>query len=300
MRREGFEVHLDLDEMLKSLISRKARVKCFWLIREYVFNEVIERVRKFNSKVFVINDLLDLDYTKVNDEFKVTEEQIRAINNSDLTVLVSPYESRILSRMYPATKVLDVWKPFISIPRVTDFSQRSNVLFVGGFRHLPNVEGIFWFADEVYPEVKDRLNLNVQIVGTGLSKSETEHLSAAGLDILGGVESLSEVYEKARAVIVPLLSGAGMKGKLAEALSHGVPVVTTSVGAEGYDFQKNDMIEVVDSPIEFGNSLLRFANEADTFLQASKAAYIYIEKKHSEEAVKAKLDTILHEIEREV
>ena len=298
LRREGIEVHLDLNEMYESLVGRENRLKCFWLIREYVFNQVVDTLRKISPNTFVINDLLDLNYANSEGEVRIKKDQVKALEDSDLTVLVSPYESRILSENKSNTKVLDLWKPFQCISTSTDFSERRNVLFVGGFRHLPNVEGIFWFVDEVLPEVRDRLGLSVQVVGTGLSKLQSDYLIKSGVEVLGGVEDLSDLYEQSRVVVVPLQSGSGMKGKLAEALAHGVPVVTTSIGAEGYDFQETDLVEICDSPKEFGLSVLKLATDQNYFKNARKAAYEYIERGHSETAIMNKLGLIIQEFER--
>jgi hypothetical protein len=62
LRRDGVEVHLDVKELYESLKDRSSRVKCFWIIREYVFNQVIEDIRRINPNAVVINDLLDLNY----------------------------------------------------------------------------------------------------------------------------------------------------------------------------------------------------------------------------------------------
>ena len=298
LRRDGVEVHLDVKELYESLKDRSSRVKCFWIIREYVFNQVIEDIRRINPNAFVINDLLDLNYNIKEASIKINKHQIVALNRSDLTVLVSPHESRILAKANPKIRVFDIWKPFPLVASDKNFSEREKVVFVGGFRHLPNLEGIFWFTDNVYPRIKERLNLSVQVVGTGLTKEQTEYLVSSGLEVIGGVENLDEIYEAARVVIVPLQTGAGMKGKLAEALAYGVPVVTTTIGAEGYDFQTSDMVEIVDSPIDFGNSILTLATDEIRFKEASEAAYSYINKNHSYSAVSEKLKTIIGEIEK--
>jgi glycosyltransferase involved in cell wall biosynthesis len=296
LRREGIEVHLDLNGMYESLVGRENRISCFWLIREYVFNRVIDDLRRISPGTFIINDLLDLNYSISKGEVRIQKDQVKALESADLTVLVSPHESRILSSYNSNLKVLDIWKPFSAMPSSIDFTKRKNVLFVGGFRHLPNVEGIFWFVDEVLPEIKDSLGLSVQVVGTGLSKSQSAYLIEAGVEVLGGVEDLTSFYEDARVAIVPLQSGAGMKGKLAEALSYGVPVVTTKVGAEGYDFQAADMIEIHDSPKDFGLSVIKLGTDRDSFINASNAALDYIRRKHSEDAITNKLELVLQEI----
>jgi glycosyltransferase involved in cell wall biosynthesis len=112
---------------------------------------------------------------------------------------------------------------------------RSGVLFVGGFGHAPNVDGMLWFAREVWPAVTSaRPDVRLTIVG---SRAPSDILALAGetVDVRGFIpdDALELAYRSARVAIAPLRFGAGMKGKVVEAMRFGVPMVTTVVGAQG-------------------------------------------------------------------
>lgn len=114
-------------------------------------------------------------------------------------------------------------------------AQRSGLLFVGGFAHQPNRDAVLWFAREVFPLVRRALpDIEWRIVGR---EPPPEILALAGNGILvEGVVSelqLDSFYRTSRLVVAPLRFGAGVKGKVVEAMGQGIPVVTTAIGAEG-------------------------------------------------------------------
>ena len=112
---------------------------------------------------------------------------------------------------------------------------RSGLLFVGGFAHSPNADGLLWFAQKVWPAVRRALpELQLYVAGSHVTE-EIQALDGDGIHILGFVpdEELDRLYRETRLVVVPLRYGAGVKGKVVEALYHGGVCVTTSVGAEG-------------------------------------------------------------------
>ncbi|SVC59167.1 uncharacterized protein METZ01_LOCUS312021, partial [marine metagenome] len=113
-----------------------------------------------------------------------------------------------------------------------DFLGRDDLLFVGGFNHPPNADGLMWFVEEVLPQVRADIRLN--IVGSNMP-GEIEVLESDQIVLHGFLtdEELDDLYRSVRIAIVPLRFGAGVKGKVLEAMNHGVPVVTTSIGAEG-------------------------------------------------------------------
>lgn len=115
------------------------------------------------------------------------------------------------------------------------YEQRADLLFVGGFAHQPNCDAVLWFAREVFPLVRQVLpDIEWHIVGRE-PPPEIRSLMGNGILVEGGVSEarLEYLYQTARLVVAPLRFGAGVKGKVVEAVCQGVPVVTTPVGAEG-------------------------------------------------------------------
>ena len=113
------------------------------------------------------------------------------------------------------------------------FPERRGMLFVGGFNHPPNADALMWFVDEVMPRLVDPANV-LHIVGSNMP-DQIAALDGERIRVHGFLDddSLNALYQQVRLSVVPLRYGAGIKGKVLEAMDHGLPVVTTPVGAEG-------------------------------------------------------------------
>ncbi len=117
------------------------------------------------------------------------------------------------------------------------FASRNGLLFVGGFTHPPNADAVRWFIREIFPLIKAKLPTIELIVAGSNPPADIIRLSGNGVVIAGRLSEneLLEQYRLRRLVIAPLRYGAGVKGKIVEAMYYGVPTVTTSIGAEGID-----------------------------------------------------------------
>ena len=140
----------------------------------------------------------------------------------------------------------------------TDFARREGLLFVGGFAHPPNADAVLWFAREIFPLIRKRLDVPFYVVGSKVTE-EIKALEQPGNGIIvkGFVseEELSTLYASCRVVVVPLRYGAGVKGKVVEAVYNGAPVVTTAIGAEGIPGAEAVM-RIADTPEAFAESVI--------------------------------------------
>ena len=164
---------------------------------------------------------------------------------------------------------------------------REGVLFVGGFSHPPNADALKYFLDNMWDEIYAKIKAPFYIVGSNATDEiKALHNEAKGIIFKGFVseEELKELYEKVRLVVVPLRYGAGVKGKVIEALYYNDPVITTGVGAEGIDNSYNQML-VADEPGDFVNKCVTLYNDKEALKNMSKAADDYVRNKHSIEAV---------------
>lgn len=113
--------------------------------------------------------------------------------------------------------------------------ERRGLLFVGGYKHLPNIDAALWFSKEVLPLIRQTIpELKLHLVGSSVPK-EIQDLSGSNIIVHGYLsdDSLNRLYQEMRVCVVPLRCGAGIKGKILESIYNKVPVVTTSIGAEG-------------------------------------------------------------------
>ena len=149
-----------------------------------------------------------------------------------------------------------------SIPYVA--CERKDIMFVGGFAHGPNVDAVKWFHDEIWPIVHEKMpSLKAYIIGSN-PPHEIKAMQNKSFIVTGSVsdEKLAEYYHSCRMVIVPLRFGAGIKGKVVEAMYHHIPVLTTSVGAEGIECPEQ-AIAVFDSAKEFADELVKLYQDMD-------------------------------------
>lgn len=134
-------------------------------------------------------------------------------------------------------------------------AEREGMMFIGG-SHPPNKDAMMWFLKEIYPDIYNARRIPFYLVGSG-QFSELKHLNVEGLINLGYVteEELLSLYHKVRMVVIPLRYGAGIKGKVLDALYHGVPVVSTSIGIEGIP-ESEHVIGASDTAEAFKNRIL--------------------------------------------
>lgn len=167
-----------------------------------------------------------------------------------------------------------------------DFAKREGLLFVGGFAHPPNADAVLWFAREVFPRIREKLDVNFYVVGSRVTE-EIKQLEQPGNGIVvkGFVseEELSELYRNCRMVVVPLRYGAGVKGKVVEALYNGAPIVTTSVGSEGIP-DVDSVLAVADKPEEFADRVIRLYGDEAALCSMAEKTQEYIRRHFSMDA----------------
>ena len=294
LRSEGIEVYTNLDTFNDAMRIRAQRIKFFWTIRDDVFNFFEHKLKEINPSAYFIADLLDLKFQD-REKLTISSSHLSIAKSADLTILVSPLESKILEDS-TNKRVIDVWYDFEDQGYDYNPQDRSGILFVGGFRHLPNVEGIFWFAKEVLPIARSLgFNEVVTVIGSGLSKSQVAELIDYGLTVMGYQNDISIFYKTSRVAIVPLLSGAGLKGKLAEALSFGLPTITTTIGAEGFRENIDGELPFIvsDDPTVFASKIIQFSFDADFSKRFSSLAKEYVRTNLGTDAFVGKIAEVL-------
>lgn len=167
----------------------------------------------------------------------------------------------------------------------------QNILFVGGFGHPPNGDGLRWFLERVFPNVVAQCpNVVLTVIGSECPP-EIKKLSGDNVTILGFVseEVLIESYANSRVAIVPLRYGAGVKGKVLESMQYGVPVMTTSVGAEGLPGTPDVYLAVADQVQGFAEKLCALLDSDDEcnskITQADDALKHYFSREAAVEAI---------------
>ncbi|UXC89783.1 glycosyltransferase [Sphingobium sp. RSMS] len=174
----------------------------------------------------------------------------------------------------------------VDLSRITR-NRDARLLFVGGFNHYPNREGIIWFVQEVLPIVRQRFpDVTLDIAGSK-PPSEVLALAGAGVNVLGYVsdEHLEQLYAAAGLAVAPLRYGAGVKGKVIEAMASGVPMATTSIGAQGIDVGDRALF-LGDSPAELARAITEGLQNRDEATRRTHAGLQFIKDHYSSKALK--------------
>ena len=232
-----------------------------WLKRnsraiDYVFIHRPDPAAKFipavreHTNAAIIYQCHDLHYLRLrrkaeieNDasilvEANISEKKEDSVfSNSDVLLTFSHVEEKYLRDKFPGKRIMTVPLFFYDeVPEVNrDFSQRRDLLFVGSCGHTPNRDAIAWFCSEIFPLIQAKVpGVALNVVGSDPAE-DIMALNSESIRILGRVseEKLADLYKSARMMVVPLRFGAGVKGKVIEALYNGVPLVSTTIGLEG-------------------------------------------------------------------
>ncbi|AXK71076.1 glycosyltransferase [Lysobacter sp. TY2-98] len=242
-----------------------------WLCRHPVARSVLPIVRKAMPGARVVFDTVDLHFLRekraaelANDSIALrAAERTRAaeldvIGRSDVTLVVSSVE-RDLLRVEAAGATIEVVSNVHDVAGAGgSFAERHDLVFVGGFRHPPNVDAVMWFAREVWPLLRTRRgDLVFHCIGADAPAEIAALASIDGIQLHGHVPELAPFMDNVRLSIAPLRFGAGVKGKVNLSMAHGQPVVATSCAVEGMHLRDGEDVLVADTPQAFADAVLR-------------------------------------------
>ena len=197
---------------------------------------------------------------------EVAKREIASILRCDLSLMISEFEMELLESAFKIDKALLHYLPFLlepiddtEIKRIPSFEERKDFIFIGNFLHEPNWNAVQYLKDTIWPLIKKRLPEAVlNVYGAYPSQKVLQlHNSKDGFLIMGRANDAQEVVQEARVVLAPLRFGAGIKGKLLEAMQCGTPSITTSIGSESMHgdmpwngFITDDIVNFVDTAVQ--------------------------------------------------
>jgi glycosyltransferase involved in cell wall biosynthesis len=218
---------------------------------------------------------------------QVKKEELEAYRAADVVVTVSEADRQFLlsenNRMRVEILPL-IYSNCESLPHTTRVP--NSLLFVGNFNHEPNADAIRYFCGEILPLIASkRPNVKVTIIGSD-PPQEIRAAASSQLEVLGHVPDLNPYLQSSWVSIAPVRFGAGMNGKVGEAMAFGLPVVTTSVGAEGFGASSGEGLLLADTAAEFADSVLRLLEDAELHARLAKNGQVFIKQHFSEEALR--------------
>ena len=205
-------------------------------------------------------------------------------------------EDYITSISETTTKTVRIPNVHSSEPTATSFDDRTGLLFVGGYEHEPNVDAVRHLINDIMPLVWQRLGeVPVTLAGSNPTP-EVMELASPLVSVPGWIENLRPLYECNRLVVAPLRYGAGVKGKIGEALSLGVPTVTTSIGAEGMPCVAGRDILVADDIPSFVDAIVLAYTKEGTWQGLATSGPVAIENAYGRAALTRQVDELFRAV----
>jgi GT2 family glycosyltransferase/glycosyltransferase involved in cell wall biosynthesis len=208
--------------------------------------------------------------------------ELALVEAADATVVHSSEEQQLLGQETGCPGKIFLFPWAIDIPGTeSSWEVRDGLVFVGGFQHTPNVDAVLHFADNIWPLVRRKMPDAVfRVVGSRVP-AQIRDLHGNGIEVLGFVSDLTSLMDRSRLMVAPLRFGAGIKGKIGTALSHGLPVVTTSIGAEGMDLLPGEGVRVADDPEAFADLVADLYGNPDVWERESRGAVEFARRRYS-------------------
>lgn len=237
------------------------------------------------GRSFIENDLIS-DYAK---------REIASIYRCDLSLIISEYEAKLLKEVFGVNENLLQYTPFM-LEKVYDstwsgFEDRDGFISIGNFLHDPNWDAVLYLRNTIWPLIREQFSdAEINIYGAYPSQKVFQlHNPKEGFLIKGRAEDASDVVSSSKVMLAPLRFGAGLKGKLVEAIQCGTPSITTSIGAEGMygDLPWPGAIE--ESPEEFAKSAIRLYREKPDWSRAQKKGVQIISQRFSKKEIGTRL-----------
>lgn len=255
----------------EKLIKYLPLIDGVWLCRPELCDKYMDLIR-LKTKVPIIYDTIDLHFLRLKRQKDYLDPsyqntswswetyqklELNYANQAEATVVVTEDEKQVLSSL----GVKNVWvipniHEEIYLSEKVAFDQRSGLVFIGSYNHPPNIDAVKWLCLEIMPLVwASRPDITVNLLGSNL-KDEVKELASDQVVVTGYVPEVEPYFQKSRIFVAPLRFGAGMKGKIGQSLSLGLPTITTRIGAEGMGLIDHQDVLIADTAEEFAQAVI--------------------------------------------
>ncbi|MDD7985874.1 glycosyltransferase family 4 protein [Lentisphaera marina] len=218
-------------------------------------------------------------------ESEASLREISAIMRCDLTLMISEYEMEVLRDIFNVPDQIIHYLPFLIKERsevsAQTYAQRSDFVSIGNFLHKPNWDSVRNLKENIWPLIRQELpDAKMKIYGAYCPpKAKQLHNESEGFLVLGKVPDAKAVMESARICLAPLRFGAGLKGKLLEAMECGTPSITSKIGAEGMNGTCAWSGAIYDTPGDFATSAVEVYADQSLWEEKQKLGYEILENR---------------------
>lgn len=297
LERMGVEViyapfFLNVDEYIDKHASD---FDAFFITRFYVARDVIDKLRRLAPNTKVLFNNADLHFLRelragmaagdpamIAEARQTRELELEVMQKSDVVLSYNEVEHSVI-QSHTDGQVLVAKCPWVvEMPEeVPPLAGRNGLSFLGNYLHMPNAEAVVWFARQVMPRLASgNPDLEFVIYGSAMS-DEIKDLASDQIRPEGFVANIADAYDQHRIFVAPLLSGAGIKGKVLAALAHGVPCVLTPTAAEGIGVRHDHDCLIATTPTEWQEAIARLMGDDALWHKISGNARDYVRQSFS-------------------
>ncbi|MGV7164395.1 glycosyltransferase [Xanthomonas citri] len=259
------------------LRSHGARFAVVLLVRHHVAHACLPLLRQYARQARTLFDTVDLHYLRerrgaelagdanlLRSAERTRARELEIMAATDVTLLVSAAEQAQLRADAPHIRTALLSNLHEVAGSGHSFAQRRDLVFVGGFRHPPNVDAVQWFISAIFPQVRAQLpEVVFHCIGADLPDAlKLLADECPGVRLHGHVPDLVPFMDSARIAVAPLRFGAGVKGKINLSMAHGQPVVGTTCAVEGMHLRDGENVCVADDADAFAAAIVRLYQDA--------------------------------------
>lgn len=279
-----------------------------WVLgsRYYVLDDIVDHVRAYCPHAKIIFDTVDLHFLReqrkaeLNDDAtmhqaasKTQAKELELIEKSDITFVVSEIEQTLLQDHTPGADIRVLSNIHTTEDDIKPFDQRHGILFVGGYQHPPNVDAARWLTEEILPALREHLpRVELHLIGSRMPEW-LKNKRQPGLKNHGFVEDIEPYLQNCLLAVAPLRYGAGVKGKVNQAMAWGLPVVATACAAEGVHAKHNHDIVLAETTEDFVSEIVRIHQDPALWQKLSDNGKQNVERHFSYQAAEAVLSQVL-------
>jgi glycosyltransferase involved in cell wall biosynthesis len=209
----------------------------------------------------------------------------------DFIFTISELDKATFAKMgFPINKISCLPIPFKVKRTYRENIQKPTITFIASLSWLPNRKGLEWFIENVFPLVKVKIpEIKLTVVGKDEQGFYKKYHNCKSIKFLGYAKKIRTIYKNSSVIVVPIFSGGGIRIKILDAMSHGIPVVSTSKGAEGVTLKSNKEIIIADTLEDFALGIIKILTDRKFTLNLSHRSRRFMKKYYSYNASNAVL-----------
>jgi GT2 family glycosyltransferase len=266
--------------------------------RPLVAQALIPAIRRADRRIKIVFDMVDAHFIRLQREFEVSGDpkvaeaarryrklEVSLARASDLIWCNSSEDKRVMEQEAPGKRIEVIPTIHELHGRGKPFTERQDLLFVGNLAHRPNSDAVHFLLKEIFPLIERSLpDVKLFIVGDNVP-AEIAAYANANIRVTGYVADITPLFENCRVFLAPVRFGAGVKGKVGESMSYGLPVVTTSIGAEGFGLTNESNAMIAEVPADFAAAAVRLYSEDQLWQALAANSYEHIKENFTPDVI---------------